>query len=340
MPLPRLSGKFDFGRKVLLAVIGLASVAGFLVFAIAAAVPLHAQSATTGWEKAAGGKMSFEVASVKEDSGPKTQITNAGLHPPVRPFSNFPLNNSDGYSPNGGLLSATNWPLVVYIGFAYKLTPVETGSVMSHLPKWSNEERFDIQARAAGNVSKDQMRLMMQSLLADRFKLAIHEETQEEPVYELMLEKPGKLGPQIIMRPAGTACSGAAPITIPDSVPAALAKRITLPIGCGTAPRSLPTEEAGAVSWAVGRDFTAAQLAGLLSVSDMTNRPVIDKTGITGRFDFVLYWQLAGSVDAEPELSAPPFIDALKNQLGLKLVPSTGPVETFVVDHIEQPTPN
>lgn len=313
-----------------------------VIFAALFTVPLaHAQSSSrSDWEKAAGGKMSFEVASVKEDAGPRTQITNVGLHPPVRPFSNFPLNDSDAYSPNGGLLSATNWPLVVYIGFAYKLTPVEAGSVMSHLPKWANEQRFDIEARAAGNVSKDQMRLMMQSLLADRFKLATHEETQEEPVYDLVLEKPGTPGPQIIMRPANVPCSGPAPVTLPHSVPAALAKRITLPVACGTSPRSLPAAEPGAVSWAVGRDFSAAQLAGLLSVSDMANRPVIDRSGITGRFDFVLYWQLAGSVDAEPAVSAPPFIDALRNQLGLKLVPSTGPVNTFVIDHIEEPTPN
>lgn len=143
------------------------------------------------------------------------------------------------------------------------------------------------------------------------------------------------------MRPAGVPCSAAAPLAPPDSVPAPLANRIsTLPVICGTAPRSLPTEEPGAVSWAVGRDFTAAQLAALLSVTDMGNRSVIDKTGITGKFDFILYWEPVVSVDAQPELSAPPFIDALKNQLGLKLVPSTGPVDTFVIDHIEEPTPN
>lgn len=301
---------------------------------------ISAQSATPDWEKAAGAKMSFEVASVREDSGPKTEITGAGLGMPVRPSSNFPLNDSDVYSTNGGLLSATNQPLVVYIGFAYKLGPVETGSVMSHLPKWANEERFDIQARAAGNVSKDQMRLMMQSLLADRFKLATHEETQEEPVYDLVLEKPGKVGPQLMMRIANVPCSGTAPLTLPDSVPVPLAKRMSLPVPCGTSPRSVPTGQPGVVNWAVGRDFTAARLAGLLSVSEMANRPVIDHTGITARFDFILYWEPVVSLDAQPELSAPPFIDALKNQLGLKLLPSTGPVDIFVVDHIEEPTPN
>lgn len=307
---------------------------------VAAPVLLGQMNTSDDWEKAAGGKMSFEVASVKEDAGPKTEITTAGLHAPVRPSSNFPLNSSDAYSPNGGLLSATNWPLVAYIGFAYKLGPVETGSVMSQLPKWANEERFDIQARAAGNASKDQMRLMMQSLLANRFKLATHEETLEKPVYDLVLEKPGKLGPQLMMRPANVACSGAAPVTLPDSVPAPLAKPMSLPVSCGSSPRSVPTGKPGVVDWAVGRDFTAGRLAGSLSVSDMANRPVIDKTGISGAFDFVLYWEPVVSVDAQPELSAPPFIDALKDQLGLKLIPSTGPVNTFVVDHIEEPTPN
>jgi uncharacterized protein (TIGR03435 family) len=290
-----------------------------------------AQSANPDWEATAGGKKSFEVASVKWDkSGPQ-----------VRPTSNFPLNASDVYPRNGGLLSATNYPAIVYIIFAYKLETGQAMALMSTLPNWAKQERFDIQAKAEDSPTKDQMRLMMQSLLADRFKLAIRKETKEGPVYDLMLEKPGKLGPQIMMRPANVPCKVAAPVTPSESVPAPLAKRIsTMPIACGTAPRSLPTEEPGAISWAAGRDFTAAQLAGLLSVSSMANRPVIDRTGITDRFDFILYWEPVVSVEAQPELSAPPFMYALKSQLGLKLVAATGSVSTFVIDHIEEPTPN
>ncbi len=112
---------------------------------------------------------------------------------------------------------------------------------------------------------------------------------------------------------------------------------MSLPVSCGTSPRSVPTGQPGVVNWMVGRDFTAARLADSLSVA---NRRVIDHTGITGTFDFVLYWEPVVSVEPQPELSAPSFIDALKDQLGLKLVPATGPVDTFVIDHIEAPTPN
>ena len=279
------------------------------------------------------GKMAFEVASVKANKSGNQ----------VRPTSNFPLNSSDVYPPNGGLLSATNYPVIVFINFAYKLDLGQATALISKLPDWAKQDRFDIHARADGSPTKDQMRLMMQSLLASRFKLAVRKETQEQPVYDLVLEKPGKLGPQIMMRPANAPCSGVVSVAFPDSVPASFAAYIKdlLPIPCGVVRGSVPSERPGATSWIEGRDFTARLLAGALtSPTTGLTRSVIDQTGISGRFDFILYWVPQPSVDAQPDLSAPPFADALKNQLGLKLVPSTGPVDTFVIDHIEEPTPN
>ena len=86
----------------------------------------------------------------------------------------------------------------MYIGFAYKLTPAQSQLMASQLPKWATADRFDIEARAQGSPTRNQMRLMMQSLLADRFKLVVHTETRQLPVLAAVLEKAGKTGPRLV----------------------------------------------------------------------------------------------------------------------------------------------
>ena len=173
----------------------------------AACAPLRAQSpaaqsaprsAAPDWQVAAGGALSFDVASVKpnisgdDDSG-----------------SNVPLGADETFTPTGGLFSGTNLELADYILFAYKLTPHQLQDALSQMPKWTGSDRFDIQARAPGSPNKDQFRLMMQALLADRFKLAFHYETRHLPVFALVLDKPGKLGPGIQRHPADAPCATA-----------------------------------------------------------------------------------------------------------------------------------
>jgi bla regulator protein blaR1 len=116
-------------------------------------------------------KMAFEVASVKPSD------------PDMWRAPNFPLDPGDAYVATGGRFSAV-FPLSTYIEFAYKLglTPEQRKSMYAHLPRWVETDNYDIDARAAGNPTKDQMRLMMQSLLADRFKLAVHFDTDRVPV--------------------------------------------------------------------------------------------------------------------------------------------------------------
>ncbi len=153
------------------------------------------QSPTPDWQTAAGGKMSFDVASVKQNKSGNASANNP-------PYSNVPLSPGDIYSATGGLLSATNWPLWQYMVFAYKLGGNELQAVRTELPKWAATDRFDIQARATGNPTKDQMRLMMQSLLADRFKLTLHYESRQLPVFALSFwRKAGKTGPQFQAHP-------------------------------------------------------------------------------------------------------------------------------------------
>jgi len=145
----------------------------------------------TDWQTAAGGKMAFEVASVKPGKVPK--------------IPNFPLDNRDAKT-RGGRFSAS-FPLSGYISFAFKLSPCETNLAASvQLPKWFDTGLFEIEAQSGGNPTEDQMRLTMQSLLADRFKLAVHFESWEAPVFALNLVRPGRIGPKLRPHQEGPAC--------------------------------------------------------------------------------------------------------------------------------------
>ena len=121
------------------------------------------------------------------------------------------LGAMDAFSPTGGLLQATNQPFLQYLIFAYKLTSNQALSVFNQFPKWADNNRYDIEARASGNPTKDQFRLMMQSLLTDRFKLVVHYETKRQAVFGLVFAKPGKIGPKLRLHPADASCSTASP---------------------------------------------------------------------------------------------------------------------------------
>ena len=295
------------------------------------------QSPISDWQTAAGGKMAFDVASVKQDTTAPSPTTIS---------SNIPLGPQDLFSPTGGLLSATNWPLFQYMIFAYKLTPNQVRDVQSQLPKWASNDRFDIQARVSGNPTKDQFRLMMQALLADRFKLALHFETKQVPVLEMVLDKPGKLGSHLQPHPGDAPCSTAppAPGTAPGP-PALIAGGF--PEMCGAIVGGPSTGTPGRIR--VGaRNVPMAMLATSFSVPQMTgvDRPILDKTGLSGAFDFTLEFtpQINGplppGVNFQPDPTGPTFLEALKEQLGLKLDSKTGSVEVIVVDHVDHPSEN
>jgi uncharacterized protein (TIGR03435 family) len=281
------------------------------------------------WQRAAGGKMSFEVASVRQ-SKRGAELSNNGE-----------LDFSDAFPPTGGLLTTTS-SLVEYIIFAYKIVDAsQIPSLVNQLPNWAQTDEFDIRARAENhNPTKDQMRLMMQSLLADRFKLAIHIETRQLPVYALVLDKPGKPGPQLQPHPDDVPCTG------PDK---------PTPTVAGSEPPSF----CGAVTaWPVNNqrhfrmmDVTMEQIAAFFAVmgddqGHLDHRPMLDQTGLSGRFDFNIEFlpesngSRSPSADAMPEAPGPTFAEALKNQLGLKLVKQTGPVDVFVIEHVERPSDN
>src|SRR5207249_410485 len=111
--------------------------------------------------------------------------------------SNFPLGPGEVYATTGGRFCATNTSVTTYIAFAYKLSNQQRQSLVSAVPGWVNNDRFDIDAKGPANATKDQTRLMMQALLADRFKLAIRREKRESQAFALVFVKSGRFGPQL-----------------------------------------------------------------------------------------------------------------------------------------------
>jgi uncharacterized protein (TIGR03435 family) len=274
-------------------------------------------------QKAAPTRMEFEVASVKQN------ISDL----PQRPYSNFPMGFGDIYSSNGGHLIARNWPFFFYLQFAYKMTDGQVEAAMEQVPDWTKTARFDIEAKVEGDPTKDQMRLMMQSLLAERFNLKIHHETRQVPVFVLVLAKPGKRGPKLVPHPASdTSCSNA------PSVPEPAAARTVVggfPVTCGVL-ENLPPSFPGSFAWGY-RNATMATIASQMMSFGMLDRPVIDQTGLTGNYDFrIQFTPESPGFDAP----GPTFIEALKEQAGLKLVPGKRPIDIIIVDHLERPTEN
>ena len=289
----------------------------------------QAQS-TPDWQKAAGGKMEFEVASIRP----------AGTGAFVPP--NFGLNIDDGPIPPGGLFTA-DFPLAIYIGFAYKIMPTseQEQTMVAHLPKWVASDSFVIQAKAEGSPTKDQMRLMVQSLLADRFKLAVHFETRTIPALALVPLKPGQTGPRLRPHAEGLACD-AKWIAPPDRGSPSVAPGGFMPV-CGSV-QGISGPNHTVILGA--RNITLAQIADYLpSVQDF-GRPVLDQTGLSGAFDFSLNWLHERSgpspsgADAQLDPGGPSLFEALKDQLGLRLKPVNTPVQVLVIDHVEPPSPN
>ena len=178
------------------------------------------------WQAAAGGRKEFDVASVRQNKSSE------------KPRSNIPLTAGETYSPTGGVFSATNQSLFTYILFAYKVRLNEAWDQWKRLPQWARTDSFDIQAKTEDHKpTKDQSRLMMQSLLEDRFKLVVHWKIREVPIFALVLAKPGKTGSQLKPHLADSLCSTATPVESSHKPSAASAPVTTLlgvwPEECG-----------------------------------------------------------------------------------------------------------
>lgn len=226
--------------------------------------------------------MSFDVVSVKLSKIPAVIVNGA---PPRLPT--FSLGPDDA-KPRGGRFYA-RFPLGAFIGFAYKLAPFQTADALANAPKWVRTDLFEIEAEAPGNPTKDQMRLMMQSLLADRFKLAVHFEKKELPVLALTQAKAGKLGPKLLPHSQGPPCPADKGLDL--RVIWDPAKEAYPPTCVAGLSRGMPDG-----TWYVGsRDTTMAIAAQTLysygSMAGEIDRPVVDQTALEGTFDFVLEYK-------------------------------------------------
>jgi len=246
--------------------------------------------------------LAFEVASVKPNrSGSQRE-----------PFSYLP----------SGRISGTNVTLRRLVELAYDLESYR----LAGGPAWLDSEHYDIEARAeAGAVSPapvaresiHQMQLMLQTLLADRFKLTVHRETKEGAVYALVVAKGG-----------------------PKLEEVKVDCKVTS--GCGDFSRIMPR------GYLAGAMVSVTDIAGVLS-HYIVGRPVYDKTGISGVFKVTLHWTREGDKPREeggsnnepqPDANGPSLFTALQEQLGLKLEAQKGPIETVIIDHAEKASEN
>ena len=273
---------------------------------------------TPDWQKAAG-REAFDVASIREDKGDFKDPS-------------FALSTDDSFEDPKGRFHA-DFGLLTYIEFAYKidLTREEERTVLSKLPAWVGTDRFEIQATAPLNESKDQYRVMMQELLARRFALQLHFEQKDMPVLAMVLAKPGQPGPKLKPHSQGPACSQEAQ---PGVFPATCYIYEATDTEKGLAlfgSRSTPTSR------------LASFLGRTVGSFGQTGRPVLDGTGLTGLWDFTLeVAQIPGGVVPLPtqDTGGPSLLEALQEQLGVKLKPTRAMVSLPVVDHVSRPSEN
>jgi uncharacterized protein (TIGR03435 family) len=275
-------------------------------------------------------KVQFEVASVRENrSG--GQAT-----------SNVPLDRGNVYSPTGGVFLATNQSLVTLLIFAYKININEfRGGLIRRLPIWATADKFDITARAESRKpTREDMRLMLQSLLEDRFKLKVHRERREMPAFGLFLTRPGKTGPQLKPHNPASSCSSSLPLPSAETPVSAMVGLWPASCGDGTEARTSKYRLREG-----GRDMTMNSIADWLSGAGESDRPMLDQTGLNGTFDFILEFDpeslgREGISSAPRDDSGPTFTEAMKEQLGLQVKKQEGSISIFVVDNVEYPSAN
>jgi uncharacterized protein (TIGR03435 family) len=238
---------------------------------------------------------------------------------------NFTRILPDGYSASGVSLQE-----LVVQAYGFGTNPM-TDQKLARQPAWFKSETFDINARVDSsdvpalqesmnnkglavyianlqNHVPNARMLMLQELLADRFHLKVHHEIKELPVYALVVAKGGsKLKESKLEDPSqGRLEDGEGQLTA-----------ICMPL-----------------------------LFALRAFTQELGRPVLDQTGLTGNYDFTLRWapdqkQMASPTNAAvSDMAGPSLFTAIQEQLGLKLEPTKGPVDTIVIDHVEPPTEN
>ena len=228
-------------------------------------------------------------------------------------------------SPPGRVIG-TNVVLRDLIRFAYNIYGGDW-DIRIAAPEWIKTARFDIDATTPGAVPQARAMSMLRQLLADRFALKVHYENRERPVYDLVRARAdGRLGPQITPNNIDCAALGKAnQAAIAAGKPPLITFDPSKRPNCGSRPTGPNEISSGA--------FTMEQLA--MQLSRPVGRPVINRTGLSGGFDYDLRWAPVQTVpDALTDSAGPSIFTAIEEQLGLKLVPAIGPVQVLVIDSI------
>jgi len=188
--------------------------------------------------------------------------------------------------------------------------------LLSGGPAWIDRDKFDLEAKfdaaaipGAKNLTYRQRADMLQPLLTDRFHLKVHHESKEFPVYNLVIAKGG--------------------LKLQQSKPENIYQGLSGPSCLFRRSRSGYIQVEGCMPKDLEDQLRYA-----------TGRTVIDKTGLTTRYDFALRWTPEDTPVDSPNASGPSIFTAVQEQLGLKLEPSTAPLDVLVIDHVEPPTPN
>jgi uncharacterized protein (TIGR03435 family) len=275
----------------------------------------------------------FDVASVKENKGDG----------PMQ--SNFPLGPGDAYARNGGHFIATNIPLQVYIYFAYKVQPNQGPALGKQLPEWAQTTKYDIEAKVDGDPGKDDMRAMMRALLAERFGLKIHTEMQETSVLALVLAKPGVMGKTMKVHAADDmSCpKDVDPNEINGKEEPPKEAADGFPVSCGRI-LGMKASTAGGVKLGARNVPMKPFVDGAMNFGNL-GKPVVDKTGLAGNYDFTLEFARDGAMFPQdpgvtPDDTEPSFLNALTTQMGLKVKADKGQEAVLVLDHVERPSAN
>jgi uncharacterized protein (TIGR03435 family) len=238
----------------------------------------------------------FEVASIKRNV---SGSTSWGFNP----------------QPSGGLVATNVTPrqMVIY-AYSMQNSRVEGG------PDWIDTERYDIVAKGSTSATQDQMLLMLRALLNERFKAVVRIEPRETPVFALQLAREDRrLGPEL--RPSDVDCVAVRSALAPGAPPPVRNNR---PLCTGRGKPGLVI--AGAV--------TMEEMA--RNLTRLVDRPIIDRTGLHGRFDVDLRYT-PDLQPVDPAGDAPALFVALQEQLGLKLQSQRAPIDVAIIQSIEHP---
>jgi uncharacterized protein (TIGR03435 family) len=308
----RVALKLKFAKNVVLAVAGIAASGSPIAVGVLHTPAVLAQSAASA-TAGSPARPAFEVVSIK------LNLDCPGDH------------QDEQFSP--GRVSVTCITLPNLIQAAYGTSASGPNSNPKRLrlfgaPDWMGSSRYNITAKAQGEAPMDQMfGPMLQVLLEDRFRLKVHRDTRELPVYTMTLAKGG-------LKILATREGSCIPLDLnhADQPSPNFCGRMT-----GKANGMHITDDAYGMSMAeIASRFLANRL----------DRPVIDKTGLAGLFDAHLEFARDNAVTtpinpgAPADTEAPSIFTAVQDQLGLKLSADKGPVEVLVIDHVEKPSEN